>query len=216
MCGKEGCWSTRHTQEERERSKKRFDKRINQFILEYEGEEAEESLDESMEALIIDFDLDDQEQETSETFLTTFGPFTDSEAFNITTVLADRSFIHSIAPEDQYASTPVTDVTDHEQDPFAYITTERYTPKEFYGIMIDTGASKKSTAGYGQYLAYKATNDNADIDTTQTGAVNVQFGIGSTASIGSVKVKTPIGLVDFHVVKADTPFLLCLADMDRL
>ena len=55
-----------------------------------------------------------------------------------------------------------------------------------------------------------------DIDITQTGAVNVQFGIGSTASIGSVKVKTPIGLVDFHVVKADTPFLLCLADIDRL
>ena len=109
------------------------------------------------------------------------------------------------------------DITDHEQDPFAYITTERYTPKEFYGVMIDTGASKKSTAGYGQYLAYKTTvNDNTDINTMQAGAVNVQFGIGSTTSIGSVAVKTPIGLVDFHVVKADTPFLLCLADMDRL
>ena len=61
MCGKEGCWSTRHTQEERDKSRERLDSRINQFILEYEGEEAEESLDESMEALIIDFDLDDQE-----------------------------------------------------------------------------------------------------------------------------------------------------------
>ena len=136
------------------------------------------------------------------------------------TVLADRSFIHSIAPENWPASTPVgpvIDATDREQDPFAYITTERYTPKEFYGVMIDTGASKKSTAGYGQYLAYKATtNENADIDTTQTGAVNVQFGIGSTASIGSVTVKTPIGLVDFHIVKVDTPFLLYLIDIDRL
>ena len=50
----------------------------------------------------------------------------------------------------------------------------------------------------------------------QTGAVNVQFGIGSTVFIGSVTVKTPIGLVDFYVVKVDTPFLLCLADIDRL
>jgi hypothetical protein len=83
--------------------------------------------------------------------------------------------------------------------------------------MIDTGASKKSTAGYGQYLAYKNTTaDNTDIDTTQIGAVNVQFGIGSAASIGSVIVKTLIGPVDFHVVKADTPFLLCLADIDKL
>jgi hypothetical protein len=109
------------------------------------------------------------------------------------------------------------DVIDYKQDLFAYITTERYTPKEFYGVMIDIGASKKSTAGYGQYFAYKATaNDNADIDTTHIGAVNVQFGIGSTALIGLVAVKTLISLVNFHIVKADTPFLLYLVDMDRL
>jgi len=90
----------------------------------------------------------------------------DSQAFNITTVLADRSFIYSVAPENHSASTPVTDVIDYKQDPFAYITTERYTPKEFYGVIIDTGAFKKSTVGYGQYLVYRTTaNDNTDIDT---------------------------------------------------
>ena len=85
-----------------------------------------------MEALIINFNLDTQEQETLETFLTTFRPFTDSQAFNITTVLADRFFTHLIAPENWPVSTPVrpvTDVIDREQDLFAYITTERYTPK---------------------------------------------------------------------------------------
>jgi len=50
----------------------------------------------------------------------------------------------------------------------------------------------------------------------QTGAVNVQFGIGLTILIRLVKVKTPISLVNFYIVKADTPFLLCLADIDRL
>ena len=65
------------------------------------------------------------------------------------------------------------DIIDYKQDLFAYITTKHYTPKEFYGVIINTGTSKKSTAGYGQYLAYKATNDYIDIDTTQTGAVNV-------------------------------------------
>ena len=62
---------------------------------------------------------------------------------------------------------------DYKQDPFAYITIEHYTPKEFYGVIINIGASKKSTAGYRQYLAYKAINNNADINTTQTGAVNI-------------------------------------------
>jgi len=50
----------------------------------------------------------------------------------------------------------------------------------------------------------------------QTGAVNVQFGISLTTLIRSVVVKTLISLVNFHIVKADIPFLLCLADMDRL
>jgi hypothetical protein len=55
-----------------------------------------------------------------------------------------------------------------------YITTERYTSKESYGVIIDIGASKKSTAGYKQYLMYKNTTiDNTDINTTQIGAINV-------------------------------------------
>jgi hypothetical protein len=83
--------------------------------------------------------------------------------------------------------------------------------------MIDTGASKMSTAGYGQYLAYRNTvMDGTDIDTSQTEAVNIQFGIGLTILIRLVIVKTPISPVNFHVVNADTPFLLCLADIDKL
>ena len=40
------------------------------------------------------------------------------------------------------------DVMDCEQDLFIYITIECYTPKEFYGVIINTGAFKKSTVGY--------------------------------------------------------------------
>ena len=66
------------------------------------------------------------------------------------------------------------DVMDYKQDLFVYIITKYYTPKEFYGVMIDTGASKKSTVGYRQYFAYKTTtSNNMDINTIQTGAVNV-------------------------------------------
>ena len=58
------------------------------------------------------------------------------------------------------------DVIDRKQDLFAYITIERYTPKEFYSVIIDIGASKKSTVGYRQYLIYKTTaNNNTDINT---------------------------------------------------
>ena len=63
------------------------------------------------------------------------------------TVLTNHSFIHLIAPENYSISIFVINVIDHKQDLFVYITTERYTPKEFYSIIIDTGASKKSTIG---------------------------------------------------------------------
>jgi hypothetical protein len=66
------------------------------------------------------------------------------------------------------------DIIDYKQDLFAYITTEHYTPKEFYSIIINIGTSKKSTVGYKQYLAYKTTViSNINIDTMQAGAVNI-------------------------------------------
>src|SRR3984885_8002335 len=109
------------------------------------------------------------------------------------------------------------DVTDCKQDLFAYITIERYTPKEFYSVMIDIGTSKKSTIGYRQYFAYRTTiNNNIDINITQTRAINVQFGISLTILIKLVKVKTLISLVNFHIVKADTLFLLYFVNMNRL
>ena len=54
------------------------------------------------------------------------------------------------------------------------------------------------------------------MDKSRAGAVNVQFGIGSTLSIGSLLLDTPIGIIEFYVVEAETPFLLCLEDMDKL
>ena len=40
------------------------------------------------------------------------------------------------------------DIIDREQDPFVYITTKYYTPKEFYSVIINTDASKKFIIGY--------------------------------------------------------------------
>ena len=86
----------------------------------------------------------------------------------LTIALADQSFIHTITGE--YKPDHNTDL---DLDPFAYTAdATRYNDKEFYGIMIDTGASNKSTVGFGQYQAYKRLY-NVDLDTTKAGAVNV-------------------------------------------
>ena len=81
--------------------------------------------------------------------------------------------------------------------------------------MINTRASKRLTTGYKQYLIYKKTY-NTVINTSKAGTINVQFGISSTPSIGSIIVNILVSNIKFHIVKADTPFLLCFADIDIL
>jgi hypothetical protein len=229
VCNKEGCWSSNHSKEEREESRKKFKAKFNQrfnqyarqYIADYEGTDNEDeddlsSIDEAIEALIVTDTLPNEDNsEPVEHFITSFGALEPQRAFDITTNLANQSLTHALTGADTTSDSTATDSTATDSDPFIYTTTSRYTSDVFYGVMIDTGASRKSTAGYGQYLAYKKVHDTA-INTMTAGAINVQFGIGSTPSIGSIIVNTPVGQAEFHIVKADTPFLLCLKDMDTL
>ena len=82
------------------------------------------------------------------------------------TTLANQSFIHTITGKQTPDINP-------DLDPFAYTTdAARYNDKEFYGIMINTGALNKSTAGFGQYQAYKRLY-NTNLNTIKAGTVNI-------------------------------------------
>ena len=163
VCNREGCWSTKHTREEREESKRRFkerfkerftqnfDRNAQQYITEYEGTDNNDDEDDKGDGM-------DEIDRVLENFTIDAEPFSESFlAFEtmLTTALADRSFVHTITGEHRLDHN-----TNPDLDPFAYATdTTRYNDKEFYGIMIDTGASNKSTAGFGQYQAYKRLYD---------------------------------------------------------
>jgi hypothetical protein len=81
--------------------------------------------------------------------------------------------------------------------------------------MPDTGAAGISTAGYPQYLALQKLYPEIQLDRTSKGR-DIKFGKGSASTEGTIQVPTPLGEITFHVVPADTPFLLCIQDMDRL
>ena len=149
----------------------------------------------------------DQENVHTNTFITSFG--TIHQAETMTEYLANCFFDHTITGAD-------STLTPHKSDPFTYITSERYPSDEFYGIMIDIGASERSTERYGQFFAYKKKIKHVHVDKSRAEAVNVQFSIGSTYSIGSLLLDTLIGIVEFYIVEADTPFLLCIKDIDKL
>jgi hypothetical protein len=72
----------------------------------------------------------------------------------------------------------------------------RYNASRFYSVIINTEALRVLTTGFGQYLAYQGTIDsNATLNKSTTSVVNVQFGIGSTALVGSLTLQTLVKTV---------------------
>jgi hypothetical protein len=194
-----------------------------------------------MQALMIEFSsFSPPEKNNAETFIIIFESMKNLESMIID--LINRSFSHylvdfytemndqsssndritdhlQISLKNGFPTTTVhTGMKDTNPDPFAYVMTpDRYISEKFCEVIIDSNASTKSTAEYDQYLAFKNHKVDSFIDLNHTRAetVNVQFDIGSASSIGSLTIDTPFEIVKFHVIKADTPFLLSLADMDR-
>jgi hypothetical protein len=216
-----------------------MNKRIDQYITEYEELEDEDDqntndeLIKEMKALMIEFSSfsTSEKNENAEAFIITLEAMKNLESMIID--LTNRSFSHYLIDfhtdmNDQITDhlqislktrTLHTDMKNTNPDSFAYVMTpDRYISEKFYEVMIDSSASTKSTAEYDQYLAFKKNkiDPSVDLDPSRADAVNVQFDIESASSIESLIIDTSFGIVKFHVIKTDTPFLLSLADMNRL
>ena len=146
--------------------------------------------------------------ENSETFFISFGALQNAKMMIIN--LNQRVFKHGLGIIEFLIFH-----NSEASDPFAYVVSDRYISDEFYEIMIDTDVSKYSIVGYGQYFVYKTIHE-VNIDSIKTETIYVQFGIGFISFIGFIDIATSIDRVEFHIVKTDTSFLLCLADLDRL
>ena len=98
----------------------------------------------------------------------------------------------------------------------ATFTLDRYSADEFHGIMPDSGAAGISSAGEQQVLALQKLDPTVEIDTSAAGNNTIRFGKGTATVKGVVRIPTPLGTITFHVVPTNTPFLLCLQDMDAM
>jgi len=217
VCNKEGCWSNRHSEKDRKQAldkvKKRMNQRFHQFCSEMEGEPPEEKEDTSgddnsddgthgdeIESYILNATMPSDESDSEEVQGTAFMTEAIDEIDGRETVeaLTNQAAIHALTGTTSFA--PST----------------RYGPRVFQGIVIDTGAAGFSTGGYDQFVALQRCQHGVKLNQDKKGTVKVVFGIGEASSMGSVQVETPIGTVEFHIVEANTPFLLCLKDMCRL
>ena len=87
--------------------------------------------------------------------------------------------------------------------------TTQWTDRFFQGFLIDTGASNKNTGGINQLRALQRLVP-VEIDESQAGQSRMTFGAGARDSLGVATVDTPAGKMDFQIVDADIPFLVCL------
>ena len=79
----------------------------------------------------------------------------------------------------------------------------------------DAGAAGISTAGEKQVKALQKKLTDIKVNTSTAGQHSVRFGDNpETLSLGTIGVETPFGTIYFAVMPTNTPFLLCLSDMD--
>lgn len=82
--------------------------------------------------------------------------------------------------------------------------------------MPDTRAAGVSTAGEPQVRALQQLDSSVQIDQSTAGQHTIRFGKGTAISLGTIRIQTPLGYITFHVVPANTLFLFCIRDMDKL
>lgn len=226
VCNRVGCWSTRHSPQERTEAFRRHpfsrnflatltgvDNHPSDAQSEAQSQPYDETAEDAVRAHVIDatrFLWQDTTPQPSTSTATDIPE--DHIHCNYISVLQTSSFKHScsvIQDQSVYIGAPPHDAVQHH---------ERYAT-HFHGIMVDTGCSRASTGGVEQYRAYcKLMGRSPVIDPKRKCAIH--FGNGSTTSIGIAVVDFPLGptwvSIDVHVLTTRVPILLSLADMDRL
>lgn len=209
VCKRTGCWSTKHTREERMRSLRKK-KSFQAMMAELDenavpADDLEEILQNFESAAAFLTEGHEEKNTPTESDDTTPGCHitfcsdakTSSELFSY---LSESATMHALTTKTLHPA--------------------RYTPEHFYGIMIDTGCSYASTSGHAQYQAYcKYTGASPNIDKERSSTV--MFGKGSVTSTGVARITMPFRSMlisfDIHVLEnTDVPILLSLHDMDKL
>ncbi|KAI0998572.1 hypothetical protein K3495_g9620 [Podosphaera aphanis] len=211
------------------------DHKIHQYVIECEG--INDTFDDDeydlYDSLILNLDLGNDGNDKKFSDAQYFTRYGEISGYDTVAKLNDQSVQHAIALIDSsydsrsiHGETMVIPFKDFlpikspsllssENSPFSFTQSTRYLDSTFHGIIIDTGAAKVSTAGYNQFLAL-CKIQNLHLNKSQAGQARICFGIGTAISLGSTIIETKIGKITFHVVPSDTPFLLCLQDMDAL
>lgn len=198
VCHKEGCWSSNHPRTDLSRAKK-------QYVTAYEGFHEATPTQDEVALYIMDFEGAQSDVDNNDD---SYDEEEDQDSDQAIQYLTTAAYLHRMTDEDIHGM-------DSDCQAEQFLLDERYCTT-YQGELWDTGAAKVSTVGKDQLRAYLRENPRTIVDWTP-GKTNISFGgQGSISSQGTVQIHNPVGTVTYHVLDTPTPFLLCLADADRL
>jgi hypothetical protein len=225
VCGRTGCWSTKHTAEERRQRQNKWRRFVQEkgqgsslsdftaYLTDFEGVDTSEwengSNDDDyqteFEAWCTMNNTPDHTMQHTQ-YLTDYGPI---DGNNTVAILNEQAALHGFTKADIFNQEPLEPANQ-------FYFKDYYFSETFQGIMPDTGAAGVSTAGEEQYKALQKKDPTVKLDISIAGRHHIRFGDNpDIRSLGTIGVDTPFGTVHFEVVPANTPFLFCLNDMDK-
>jgi hypothetical protein len=223
VCGKVGCWSTKHPASERKPRQDGWRQYAQEkglgssapdfaaFLMDFEGIDTGEWDNNDTAA---DFNAwyteaknhDEPATQLHTQYMTSYGTVDGSSTVAL---LNEQAALHGFTKWDVFNQEPL-----ERADQFYF--RDRYSSETFQGILPDTGAAGVSTAGENQVIALQRVDSSVTLNTSTAGGHRIRFGDNpEVVSIGTVAVCTPFGTVDFQVLPTNTPFLFCLRDMDK-
>jgi hypothetical protein len=206
VCHKEGCWSTNHPPHERTSRTRQYVSSIESVDGYSPSHDEVASYVQSFEGLPEGNSDDDTVDKRDD----------DSDHCQATvSYLTSASYLHRATGEDVHNDDEPLNSEEPEEDAHVFVLDDRYR-STYQGELWDTGAARWSTVGKPQLEAYVRENPQTKVDWTPSRA-SISFGDqGGKGSIGSVKIASPIGTVEYHILDTNTPFLLSLRDADKL
>jgi hypothetical protein len=232
VCDKFNCWSTNHTEKKRDdfkkrftnrnlkwKSRQRFERRLKQFITEFEDNQDENFIIQFFEELNIDFEIDNisinefviELDNESKSFFIAVDSIDDSKTISaIIIMLADKTFKHRLVS---------MNIIIVSANSISYIynvfTASRYDDHEFKDILIDHDVADFSFEDIEQFTILQRISKSILI-LSKKKIIFFKFDIDEICFIDIVDLNTSVDVITFHIVFVQISFLLCLVDMNRL
>ncbi len=196
---------------------------MKQFITETEDSQRDDFIAQFFEELSIDIDvtfidnisitdfvIEELDSESKTYFIAVDSIDNSKTIAAIIIMLADKTFRHRLI-----STNNITASSNSISYSYNAFIVSRYDDREFKDILIDHDVANHSSKDIEQFTILQRISKTSLI-LNKKRIISFRFDIDEIVSIDTIDLKISVDVITFHIVLVHIPFLLCLADMNRL